>query len=481
MSNKEIEKMLLDAKDMLPTTKAEWEVPQTDKVAKVKWHKGRMIAACFAVFVVLVLGGGTVYANMEMNIAPGEYEQWTDVNGNSLGECESQLGKRNALLPENFGSYAFCEYRTTYVAQHGATYWEALTKNLYNPLYIYFTDTEGTDSEIAISVGTIENDWWQEYYGFEKAGNRWKAIAYTESFTYCGIVIYGMEEADGLFMSWKWVDEDNRNCWSVSVPMEAALDSQEIAKEIVASNTTFWPEHMVALYEKCELFEGFSLAEYKTEDGVSPAIYNGDVYIVFYEKSVEIIDAQSEEMFEVPISSSVCSGLECGNASSIMYDVNGDGVDEIVFASYDSGTNVYLYYVDIIDLKNQSKIQLDYNVEMLVEKMPQIEIIEEKLDENGEKEALVISYQVGDEEYTQTIDLEHVISKDFTFQLMPSEQDGRFFNEDGTIRVDTSIGFSSNGIYLEDYLGYLVGTLVYDPQEQAYVFDKDSVRIEWDE
>lgn len=57
-------------------------------------------------------------------------------------------------------------------------------------------------------------------------------------------------------------------------------------------------------------------------------------------------------------------------------------------------------------------------------------------------------------------------------------QDYRSCSGESEIIVETMFGFTPDGIHFE-YIGSLVGELVYDSQEEAFVLNKDSVRIEW--
>lgn len=261
-----------------------------------------------------------------------------------------------------------------------------------------------------------------------------------------------------------------------TVTVLANIDS---IKELFRQEKNSWSDRIVWVDEQCELFEGFSLGDYKEADTIHPAIYNEELCVVFHEKGIFVIEAESEEKYEIALPKYVYDNLQSVRVSSELYDVNGDGVEELILSSREHGTNLYLYYVDIIDFKNKITIPLDYEVEMLVKYMPVIEIVRENYAEDGTRKSIDIRYEMQGKEYVYTLDLTNVFSEDLTFRLETSEQDARTFCEDGTIRVDTSIGFSTNGIYLEDYVGSLVGTLLYDSKTQRYVLEKDSIHIEW--
>lgn len=230
-------------------------------------------------------------------------------------------------------------------------------------------------------------------------------------------------------------------------------------------------------------FEGFEVTSHQIGDKMYPAIYNEDVYVVFLEKEAQILKDEmtdSYNSYTIAMSEHVYDRLEAIRGDAIMYDVNRDGVGEMIISTFEGGTNLSICDVDIIDFKNRTTIPLDYNVEMLASKMPEIEIVEEVLAKDGSRQSIEVRYEMGGETYTHEIDLTYVMSEDLTFCLDVLERDERTFCEDGTIRVDTCIGFS-NGIYLEDVVGELVGTLTYEPDKGCYVFDENSVWIEWGE
>ena len=187
MSNEKIEKMLYDAQEKLPTTSLEWRV--SDMAEKKKFYMNKAVAASVAFVMFFGVGGVTVLANMEMNIESGNYSQWVDIRSEmNWADCEQFMEKRGFVLPENFADYKYDNYRTLLVVKKGDTYWDALTKNVYNPIDVEYDDVpskqydedgypgnvEGDDGQwINISLGTLDEAYWSVYYGFEKVDNVW--------------------------------------------------------------------------------------------------------------------------------------------------------------------------------------------------------------------------------------------------------------------------------------------------------------------
>ena len=256
MSNEIIEKMLYDAQEKLPTTSLEWRVSDMaeKRIEKKRFYMNKAVAACVAFVMLLGVGGVTVLANMEMNINPGNYSQWVDVRSEmNWDEYEQFMEKRGFVLPENFADYKYDNYRTLLVAKKGDTYWDALTKNVYNPIDIEYDDVpskqydedgclvnvEGDDGQwINISLGTLDEAYWSAYYEFEKVDDVWVYAEAETTFEYEERIIYGkikhFEAGDS--MNWRWIDEKEKVCWSVNVPLKKGLDSVEIVKEIIDLN-----------------------------------------------------------------------------------------------------------------------------------------------------------------------------------------------------------------------------------------------------
>lgn len=251
MENKEyqvIEKMLYDAQTNLPTTNIEWRVLEMKEETSKKKSVSilQRFAASVAIVLVLGIGGITVFANMEIDIDPGEYGQWValrdvrDWNG-----CQIEMEQRGFLLPENFGEYGFDAYSTTYVVKHGTTYLEALTKHVYNPISLQFDDNDWENKDghvINIHVGTLDEEYWHGYFEYVKIDGKWVASKAETSFEYEGFTIYGyeFEVETRKSMHWQWIDEKNGVGWSVSVPINSGLanelDDIEVVKQIIDLN-----------------------------------------------------------------------------------------------------------------------------------------------------------------------------------------------------------------------------------------------------
>lgn len=218
MENKEyqvIEKMLYDAQTNLPTTNIEWRVLEMKEETSKKKSVSilQRFAASVAIVLVLGIGGITVFANMEIDIDPGEY--------------------------------GFDAYSTTYVVKHGTTYLEALTKHVYNPISLQFDDNDWENKDghvINIHVGTLDEEYWHGYFEYVKIDGKWVASKAETSFEYEGFTIYGyeFEVETRKSMHWQWIDEKNGVGWSVSVPINSGLanelDDIEVVKQIIDLN-----------------------------------------------------------------------------------------------------------------------------------------------------------------------------------------------------------------------------------------------------
>ena len=248
MENKEIERMLYDAKNELPTTNVEWRIQEMkeEKGKKKTLSMLKRIAACIAMVLVLGVGGVTVFANMEMDIDPGAYGQWYEIrDARDWDACQQEMKERGFLLPESFGEYGFDCYGTTYVVKHGTTYLEAFTNHVYNPISIQFDDNDWENKDghtINVSVGTLDEDYWRGYFEYEKVDGVWVPKNAITSFEYEGFTIYGyvFEVESRESMSWKWVDEKNGVGWVVHVPINSGLaheiDDVEVVKQIIDLN-----------------------------------------------------------------------------------------------------------------------------------------------------------------------------------------------------------------------------------------------------
>lgn len=255
MSNEKIEKMLYDAQEKLPTTNLEWRVSDMEEKRGPKnFYMNKAVAACVAFVLFLGAGGVSVLANMEMNIDAGNYSQWVDVRSEMSWDDYAQLmEKRGFVLPENFADCKYDNYRTLLVAKKGDTYWDALTKNVYNPISIEYDDVpakqydedghpiniEGDDGRwINISLGTLDEAYWSAYYEFEKVDEVWVYTEAETSFEYDGLIIYGKAKhfESGDSMNWRWIDEKTGVCWCVYVPIEKGIDGTEVVKTIIDLN-----------------------------------------------------------------------------------------------------------------------------------------------------------------------------------------------------------------------------------------------------
>jgi len=246
MGNDRIEKILYDAQEKLPTTNLEWgisEIVEKDSKNK-KFHINKVVAACLTFVLFLGIGGITVLANLEMDINPQEYGQWPDyLNCGGWKKCGKLMKKRGFVVPESFENYEFTACDAWLVAKYGDTYWDALVKNVYNPISISYglvssNQTDG-ESKISVDVGSVDEVYWSSYYGYENVDGVWIQPESEEVFEYNHYLVYGdmvNYRLLGDTIIWRWIDEENGICWGVTVPMNTGIDSIDVVKIIIDLN-----------------------------------------------------------------------------------------------------------------------------------------------------------------------------------------------------------------------------------------------------
>ena len=246
MGNDRIEKLLYDAQEKLPTTNLEWEISEIVEKANrnQKFRINKVVAACLTFVLFLGIGGITVLANLEMDINPQDYSQWVDyLNCGGWKQCKKLMKKRNFVVPESFDSYEFTACDAMLVAKQGDTYWDALVKNVYNPISITYelesSEQSQEKSMIQIDVGPLDEVYWSAYYGFENVDGVWMQQESEEIFEYEHYLIYGETVNYSLIgetMIWRWIDEENGICWCVTSPRDAGIESMDVVKTIVDLN-----------------------------------------------------------------------------------------------------------------------------------------------------------------------------------------------------------------------------------------------------
>lgn len=246
MENDRIEQILYEAQEKLPTTNLEWAISKlTEKQTKKKViYMNKMVAACLAFVLFLGIGGVTVLANKEMDINPHDYGQWVDyLNCGGWKKCEILMKKRGFLVPESFGDYEFTACDAWLVAKHGDTYWDALVKNVYNPISISYglvsSNQPDGESKISVDVGPLDEVYWSSYYGYKNVDGVWMQTDCEEIFEYDNCMIYGKNVSYMLLgeaMNWSWIDEENDICWYITVPENMGIDSINIVKTIIDLN-----------------------------------------------------------------------------------------------------------------------------------------------------------------------------------------------------------------------------------------------------
>lgn len=246
MGNDRIERILYDAQEKLPTTNLEWQISkivEKDNINK-KFCINKVAVACLTFVLFLGIGGITVLANLEMDINPKDYGQWVDyLNCGGWKKCEKLMKKRGFIVPESFEDYEFTTCDAWLVAKHGDTYWDALTKNVYNPISISYglVSENQTDNEsiISVDIGPLDEVYWSSYYGYENVDSVWMQTNSEKTFEYDNCMIYGKTVSYMLLgeaMNWSWIDEEKDICWYVTIPEDMGIDSIDIVKTIIDLN-----------------------------------------------------------------------------------------------------------------------------------------------------------------------------------------------------------------------------------------------------
>lgn len=241
-----MEKVLYEAKEKLPTTNMEWKISEIENIQtkKKRFHMNKVAVACLSFILLFGVGSVTILAGMEMNINPHDYSQWSDIRSGqgTWKKCEKWMRKRGFAVPEKFGDYKFTSCSAWLVARHGDTYWDALVKNVYNPISItYEEESSGQSQEepgISVSIGTLDETYWSAYYGYENVDGIWMSVNREEMYEYRGMTISGelRNYESGQTMHWTWIDEENDICWSVTVPADSGRKRLDIVKAIIDLN-----------------------------------------------------------------------------------------------------------------------------------------------------------------------------------------------------------------------------------------------------
>ena len=188
------------------------------------------------------------------------------------------------------------------------------------------------------------------------------------------------------------------------------------------------------------VLEGFSLAEYFKCDTRYLVIYDDEYIITFYKYHLEIQEKNTGNRFEQALPWYLTNGkIAYGTVSIKRSDVDADGIEDLVFETWFTGT-VHEQYIDVLDLGNYTWSTLDYEPE---------ELVENASDFNAD-------------------------AYDYNYD----ETDFRWF-EDGVIYVETLFGHNMNPLGSGETVGAIVGRLIYQPETNSFVLDKESVTIEW--
>ena len=278
---------------------------------------------------------------------------------------------------------------------------------------------------------------------------------------------------------------DNRVEPDSSAPSSSESSVTESTNETLATIVTekadfqLWNDSLASYVEETDIFTGFLLAEYHSEGKIYPVLFNAKVQLVFFENHIEIVVKETQEQFCVTLPT-------CSNGNAIlngyiavhMCDVNQDDVAEIIVTETQTGT-CRIQYVDVIDIQNQKILPLEYKVDELATMLPKMQILEEKKTESGKWDSVVMAYQLQGTEYTHTIDMRYVDTDSLELKVGVLDQDYRECSKNGQITVEAGFGFSvTDSVYI-DYVGTLIGTLVYQEKEQNFILDKNSIVIEW--
>ena len=170
--------------------------------------------------------------------------QWSDIRSGqgTWRRCEKWMKKRGFEVPGDFGDYEFSACSAWLVAKHGDTYWDALVRNVYNPMSITYeinvSEQSQAPSGISVGLGTLDEGYWSAYYGYENVEGMWRPVDFEEMVEYNGMKLFGETRnyESGQAINWTWMDEANDICWSVTVPVESGIDGLDVAKIIIDLN-----------------------------------------------------------------------------------------------------------------------------------------------------------------------------------------------------------------------------------------------------
>ena len=170
--------------------------------------------------------------------------------------------------------------------------------------------------------------------------------------------------------------------------------------------------------------------------------------------------------------------IENHHGNGVMYDMNNDGVEEMIITERETGTGVHIQYLQVLDLVNRKEIPVEKCLQEVVALIPKFNVIEEKRTEDGTWESIIVEYQLNGVGYTQSVNMNGVVT-DTTEIVVRSESEWYDVSEEGIMQIEVLLVFNSTISHYDIGAGRVICDMVYQPEKDAFVLAPDTMRIEW--
>lgn len=210
-----------------------------------------------------------------------------------------------------------------------------------------------------------------------------------------------------------------------------------------------------------------------------PALYNGEIILIFREQSADLIDLKSSKSYRLELKKQLYSFdvLTDGRGSGIWLDVNMDGQKDFVITQWYTGTGFPIQHVCVIDVYNKKVIPKNISMQEIADELPEFNVVKENTLEDGTWESIEIEYELSGKEYTVSIDMSD-IKTDTTEIEIDKYADYCAISEDGVLYTKIPLQFNTK-LSHEEYIGVVICELVYDSAADEFVLD--TMRIVWNE
>ena len=172
--------------------------------------------------------------------------------------------------------------------------------------------------------------------------------------------------------------------------------------------------------------------------------------------------------------------IENNNGQGAMYDVNNDGVEEMIIKERETGTGIHIQYLQVLDLVSRKVIPVERCLQEVTARIPKFHVIEEKRTEDGTWKSVVVEYQLNGTTYKQNINMSEVLT-DTTEIVVHSASEWYDVSEEGIIQIEVLLVFNSTISHYDIGAGTVICDMVYQPDKDAFVLAPDTMRIEWNQ